>query len=163
MEIKLYQLLFQFINFGILLFILAKFLYKPILKILDQRADRIDQGLLAAQKNLEEKEKLEQFKQAELVKVEKETAKLMADAKLDAQKLAQAVINEAKQKATLIMAKEEQAFKARMAEEERRFSLRLADMVSITTKSVLKDALTEKEQQAIIAHQLKELPKVKVN
>lgn len=43
----------QVVNFLILLFILKRFLYKPILKVLEQRKKRIEEGL----KNAEEIEK----------------------------------------------------------------------------------------------------------
>ena len=34
----------QLINFAILFFILRKFAYQPILKVLDERKDKIDKG-----------------------------------------------------------------------------------------------------------------------
>lgn len=163
MEIKLYQLLFQIINFGILLFIMVKFLYKPILKILDQRSERIDAGLLAAQQNLDDREHLEALKKAELLKAEKEAAKIIEAAKVDAQKVTTDLLAQAKHQAELIMEKEERTFKARLDAEEKHFSQRLSSLVTLTTKTVLKDALTPEQQRLIIEYQVKQLPKVLVN
>jgi F-type H+-transporting ATPase subunit b len=163
MEIKLYQLLFQMINFGVLLFVFFKFLYKPILKVLDQRSQRIDEGLLAAQKNLEEKEKLEAFKKAELLKAEKQAQKIIDDTKAEAQVLAQKLLEEAKIQAQASIKKDEAAFRAKMADEERRLSARLSDLVVITTKSLLKDSLTLEHQQSILDSQIRKLPKVQIN
>jgi len=46
-------LLAQVVNFAVLLFILKRFLYKPILKVLEERKKRIEESL----KNAEEIEK----------------------------------------------------------------------------------------------------------
>ena len=53
-------LIAQLINFLILLFVLRRFAYKPLLKLLDERRQKIADGLANAQKaksNLEEAEK----------------------------------------------------------------------------------------------------------
>ena len=163
MEIKLYQLLFQMINFGVILFVFFKFLYKPILKVLDQRSERIDEGLLAAQRNLEEKEKLEEFKKAELLKAEMQAQKIIEDTRVEAQVLAQKLLAEAKAQAEASIKKDEAAFLAKMADEESRLSARLSDLVMITTKSLLKDSLTLEHQQSIIDNQIRQLPKMQVN
>jgi F-type H+-transporting ATPase subunit b len=42
-------LIAQLINFGILLFVMRLFLYKPVLKILDERRTRIEEGLNRAE------------------------------------------------------------------------------------------------------------------
>jgi F-type H+-transporting ATPase subunit b len=49
-------LIAQIVNFGILFFILFTFVYKPILKTLDQRRDKIEHSLAQA-KEIEEKTK----------------------------------------------------------------------------------------------------------
>lgn len=73
-------LIAQGVNFLILLYILKRFVYKPMLAFLDERAGKIESGLQnaeAASKRLEE--------------AEKEHSKLLADA----QKQARAIVEEA--------------------------------------------------------------------
>ncbi len=61
--INLKILIAQFINFSIFFFVLYKFAYKPMLKFLDDRKQKIEKGLNDAEKannkliELEEKEK----------------------------------------------------------------------------------------------------------
>ncbi len=161
MEIQLSQILMQLINFGVLLFVLTKFLYKPILKILDQRADRIDKGLLAAQQNLEAKEQIEQFKKEAQIKAEKQAQKVIDEAKVEAKKIGDEMIAKAKLDAQAAAAKEESAAKARLLEEEKAMTRRLSDLIVMTTKSLLKDALKQEHQQEIINYQISNLSKLK--
>src|SRR3989344_4706705 len=66
----------QVVNFLILLFILKKFLYKPILKVLEARKQKIEESL----KNAEEIER-------KLLLTEEEKEKILAKTSLEAQKI----------------------------------------------------------------------------
>ena len=70
------SLLAQAVNFGILFFVLYRFLYKPILKMLTERTEKIEKGLKDAE-----------LIEARLVKVEEEREELLAHAKEDAEKI----------------------------------------------------------------------------
>ena len=74
MQINAIQIILQIVNFAVLVTVLTKFLYKPILKILEGRAQRIQEGLEAAEKSLEERAAVEEKKQEILIKTEKQTA-----------------------------------------------------------------------------------------
>lgn len=67
-------LLAQIVNFLIIFFVLKKFFYKPIAKALDDRKQKIAEGL----KNAETVEK-------RLAETEEKTAKLISDARREAQ------------------------------------------------------------------------------
>ena len=56
--IQLPMLLTQIVNFTIMLLLLTKFLYKPILKALKERKEKISQGLIYAEKMQAEEEKM---------------------------------------------------------------------------------------------------------
>ena len=43
--INLPGLITQLISFSILLFLISKFLYKPVVKLLDERAEKIKKGV----------------------------------------------------------------------------------------------------------------------
>jgi len=70
------QLLLQAINFLIILLILKKFLYRPILKMLDDRKKKIDEGLLYSDRM-----------KSEFEKSEKKRAEVVEKGKIEAQKL----------------------------------------------------------------------------
>jgi F-type H+-transporting ATPase subunit b len=163
MDIEFPQILFQILNFSLILFVLNKFLYKPIMKVLAERADRIDQGLLAAKASLEEKDQIDSLKKAEMHKAQLESQKIIDEAKSEAEKIAKGIVEKAKLDAQAVTQKEATAFKAKMADEEQQLAKRISDLIILTTKSVLKDTLKTEYQQEIINEEIKLISKMSVN
>ncbi len=67
-------LLAQLVNFGILMIILKRFLYKPLVKAIDERNKKIS-GALDDSKRIEEKLETIEKKEAELLSLAREKAK----------------------------------------------------------------------------------------
>jgi F-type H+-transporting ATPase subunit b len=85
----------QLVVFLILALFTMKFVWPPMMKALDERAERIANGLAAADRGKEELAAAEKRIAAELAATRDESAKRIADA----EKRAQAIIEEAKQTA----------------------------------------------------------------
>ena len=85
----------QFVVFFILVFVTMKFVWPPVMKALDERAQRIANGLAAADRGKAEMAAAEKRIAAELATTREESAKRIADA----EKRAAAIIEEAKQNA----------------------------------------------------------------
>ena len=79
MEIQVAQIIFQIINFGVVFGALSYLLYKPIIKILNERAQKIEEGQVAAQKAIAEQEKIEEMKKQIRQKADKEAAKMLEE------------------------------------------------------------------------------------
>ncbi len=157
MEINFGQIILQAINFGLLVFLLTKFLYRPVVKLLEDRTKKIDDGLQAAEANLVERAKIEELKGKELIKAEKEAAALLEQAKDQAQTTGKKLVEEAKAAAKAEAVKEYQLFEEKMIVERGKLKAEVATLVIDTTKSMLKGALTADHQQAILQSQLKAL------
>ena len=99
MEIHIYQVLFQIFNFGVVMYLLNKVLYKPVLKMLDERAKKINEGMALADKNVKASEESEKSKKAEIAKARKEASAILATAEKEAKAKADKIIAEAKAKA----------------------------------------------------------------
>jgi len=85
----------QFVVFFILAIFTMKFVWPPLMKALDERAERIANGLAAADRGKAEMVAAEKRIAAELAATRDESAKRIADA----EKRAQAIIEDAKQQA----------------------------------------------------------------
>ena len=59
----------QLINFAIVFFILRAFVYKPVLKLLDKRRQKIEDGLAFAEKSKAELASIEELKAAEMKQI----------------------------------------------------------------------------------------------
>lgn len=89
-------LFIQMVVFGVLVWFTMKFIWPPITKALDERAQKIADGLAAADKAKSELASANARVEQELVQSRNETASRLADA----ERRAQAIIDEAKARAT---------------------------------------------------------------
>ncbi|KKR11376.1 MAG: ATP synthase subunit b [Candidatus Woesebacteria bacterium GW2011_GWA1_39_21] len=85
-------LLFQIINFGMVLFVLAKLVYKPILKLLDERKKKVKETL---EKNALVEEKLSN--------IENEERAVIKKAEQKADKISQELLNNAEEEKAKII------------------------------------------------------------
>jgi F-type H+-transporting ATPase subunit b len=89
-------LFFQAVVFAILVWFTMKFVWPPITKALDERAQKVADGLAAADKAKTELTAANKRVEEELAKSRNETAARLADA----ERRAQAIVEEAKARAT---------------------------------------------------------------
>jgi len=160
MSIKWYQLLFQIINFGILVFVMNKFLYKPIVSIIKQRNKKIQDSISAAERNLKDREKIEILKKKVVEEAEKQAVKIVEAAKSEADKSGKEIIQAAKTEAEQEVDKKFQLLTDKLSEQEEKITGRITDLVIKTTSQVLKDSLTDKEQKIIIDKEINKLKKL---
>lgn len=79
--INLGQLITQIAGFSILLFALVKFLYRPLLKVLDERSARIKESLEAADRVKQQAAESQAQMQDELQKAREEGQQMIAQAR----------------------------------------------------------------------------------
>lgn len=98
-------LLAQIINFLLLLFILKKFLYGPVVQMLDKRKKTIAEGLENAEKAKAMIEKTEQETQEKINLAVQEADKVINEAKAQAKKEAEKIILSANETSTMMLEK----------------------------------------------------------
>ncbi|MBU2543595.1 F0F1 ATP synthase subunit B [Patescibacteria group bacterium] len=160
MQIHWYQLLFQIINFSVLIWGLNRFLYKPIIKILEQRNQKIQDGIKAAEKNLEDKAKLGEFEKQIKLQAEKEATAILNQAKKQADQRSKELLQDTKTQAQELVDKEFENLKEKLKDEEAKMKYRIGDLVISTTQTILSKTLTTKDQHLIIDQELKMLKKL---
>lgn len=147
----------QAVNFLVLLFILKKFLYGPVLRVLDERKKRIAQSLKEAEEIEKKLAKTEEDRQKTLQKALDEAQRLIDDAT----KSANQIVGEARGKAVKdmeeIMKKGQEA--VRLEKEKMRQEIRqeLGELVAISLEKVVKKSLNLKDQKRLIQETLKEV------
>jgi F-type H+-transporting ATPase subunit b len=85
--INLPVLLFQLVNFTFLLLVLRLLVYKPVLKMLDERRARIQEGLSAADRAREQAIEAERLAQEQIAAARREGQDIVANAQQIAQRL----------------------------------------------------------------------------
>lgn len=153
-------LLAQIVNFSIIIFILSKLLYKPILDILDKRKAEIQKGLELTQKMQNEHEAL-QVKQQ----------KILEEARRDAKKVIDEAVKQARDKEKEILSQahvQSQSIIDKAGEEVRQLHDKLkvdlkkeaVDLAVVMTKRVIGSVLKSDDQHRIIAQNIKDLKKL---
>lgn len=85
-------LFFQVLNFGLVVFVLSKFVYKPVLKLLDERRKKVKETL---EKNAQVEEKL--------ANIENEERDVIQKAEQKADKISQELLNDAEEEKSKII------------------------------------------------------------
>lgn len=132
------------VNFGLLLAILTKFLYKPVLKFLDERRETV-------RNNLEEADKLrttlsdERAKRIEEAKASSaESARQVAAAKSEAEAKSRVLLAEAEERREKLMAEAEADIAERKLKLVGQVEGELLKRVEAVTMRVLQDKVPEK-------------------
>jgi F-type H+-transporting ATPase subunit b len=157
MEINFDQIVLQALNFGVLLLVLTKFLYRPVLKMLQERQAHIDAGINAADKNIKEQAKISAASQKVLTQAHLQAAEIIAQAKKEAQATASQIISQAKEDLAKMQTKERAQLQAQLADEEKRFHTHLNGLVVSVSKKVLAQSLSQTDQTKIIDSEIKHL------
>jgi len=109
MLIDWFTVVAQALNFVILVWLLKRFLYKPILNAIDAREQRIASELAAADAKQAEAQKERDTFQAKNEEFDKQRASLMSKAEEDAKTERQRLLDEARKAAVALTAKRQEA------------------------------------------------------
>ncbi len=150
------NLLFQIVNFLIVLYVLNRFLYRPILRLLADRQERIRQGLDAAELARQEAEQERQRLLADLESERRQSQERLRAAVQESEIAARARLQEASAEAERMLAEA-----SREAEALRQRALQgmrgdIADLALLAAAKVLGDGLDEAKQRALIDRFLEE-------
>ena len=87
----------QAVNFAIVVFALYKFAYKPLLKSMNERTAKIEQGLKNAELSQQELAKAETGRKEEIIKAKKEARKIIEEAMEQANENQEKIVASAKE------------------------------------------------------------------
>jgi len=145
MDINIWQVLFQAFNFGVILLVLNKFLYKPIQKVLDDREKKINAGLAAAEASLKAQDEVEKSKKSALAGARKSAAEITATATAEAKKQADSIIKSAHKKAEEEAKRIIASGEATLEKKQKEIEAGLKDLVVATTKKLLMESLSSSD------------------
>ncbi|MEK7186572.1 MAG: F0F1 ATP synthase subunit B [Patescibacteria group bacterium] len=147
----------QIVNFLIILFILKKFVFKPVLDILKKRENEIKDGLRAAQKGQEKLEEAEEKERGILKNAQIEAGKLIEDAKLQAIEVSKKIEEKTRKETEdmVLNAKEQIQRETRLAEKELSLSVGKA-AIEFLEKS-MKDIFGDEKQKELMQIAIKKI------
>ncbi|MBU1164318.1 F0F1 ATP synthase subunit B [Patescibacteria group bacterium] len=147
----------QMVNFLILLAVLYKFLYKPVLKMLTDRTKKIEQGIKDAERIKDELVKAETQKEQKILAAKKEAESIVLSAQKVAEENRQKYLAQTKKEAQEVVDKA----KVQIANEKEKMIKEVradvSDMVAMATNKVLEDVVDEEVDKKVVEHTISKL------
>ena len=140
LQLDVQQIISQAISFLILLWVLRRFAWRPLLSMLDQRRERIEQDLAQAAAQKEELTLLEQEYRKRLATIDQEARVKIQEAIQESKRIAMEIQGEARLSAQAILTKANETIELELAKAK----VTLRDQVAQMTMSAVERILQKK-------------------
>lgn len=148
--------LFAIINFVVLVTLLKKFLYKPVLNMLDRRRQTIDQALDQAAQARQLAAGTEEQLQARQQEAREEAAAILAEARAQAEAERQRLLDQAREEAERLSREEAERRALEQAQAEQELQKQAAALTLAAAERLLGQNLTEGQQRQLLDQYIRE-------
>ena len=149
----------QIINFAILLFILKKFLYEPIAKIMEERKAKIKQGLDDAENAKKTLIEADNQKTLILKEAKVDADKILDNTKKSSEILKQKSSEDAKKQATEIVDNAKKQAQAEFDKASKQVGSMSVDLSKKIVSKILSEIFTEQDKTAILSKAVEKIEK----
>jgi F-type H+-transporting ATPase subunit b len=150
MKFNIWTLLFQIINFIVLLVILRRILYKPIRQIMEKRRGLIEREMRDAERTKSEAQALKDKYQEEMNGLKNQKARMLEAVQGEVSEERKRLIDKAGEDAERIIAREKALENAEKRTFEAEMKDKMLDSVSIFSSNLLKDIADETLHEAVL-------------
>lgn len=156
--IQWYALLAQAINFTILLFVLARYVYRPVINLIDARRTAIAESMKQVEEIERKKELVDRERAAILRKADEEGGALLARAKTEAEVIRTEIETAAKAHAGQIVAKGMEQLEIERARLVKEVQDKLAHAIVKSAEKILRREFSKEDQTSFEDELKKNLP-----
>jgi len=153
------MIIWTFITFGLLLFILKKVGWKPLLDALEKREERIHSDIQRAEHAREESEKLMAEHKKMMTAAELEARKVIVEARKLAEKMKEDIVESANEQARQMTTQAQAEIQREKATALAQLRSEVADLAISAAGKILKETLDEDRNRKIVDEFITELPK----
>ncbi len=150
-------LLAQIVNFLIILFLLQKFFYKPITKMLEDRKKKIEESLKNADLIEEKLAKTEEKSKLIIAEAQKNAQDLIANAKTEAQRITDTAAADARKTIEEALVEAQAQIQNQKEKLQKQLEKETLNLVVDVVKKVLGRTLKEQEKQQITKNAISQL------
>jgi F-type H+-transporting ATPase subunit b len=151
-------LIVQLINFGILIVVLSVLVYRPLLRLIDDRRERIRKSMEDA-KNIENtRREIEEFRADQLRKIDQEMGKHLENAKTQAETVRREILGNAEKEAAALLTKAKQQMDDERSRMVRDLQTSLASVVVKTAEKIIARSFTKEDQARLLKDVEKDVP-----
>jgi F-type H+-transporting ATPase subunit b len=163
LDINPSTLLLQIANFLIMVFILARFLFKPLKEVLDKRTDQVTKAMDEADKTIRESEKLKSEYEKRRDNISAEIAALKNEARIVIDETRQQMLKEAYGEINAMRKRAQEEIEQQRADALRLHRGKIGDLVTALTLRMMEDILSPELHQAYLDAFLEQLRSVQLN
>lgn len=153
-------LLAQIVNFGIVLYLMAKFLYKPVIKVLDERKQKAEETEKMNEEAKSTIEKSEQEKKKMIAEAKKESEIIISKAKAQGQKEKDEIL----EKAQKDIAASRKKLEAEIEDEKKKMlkdvNAKVSETAIFVAEKVISESIDEKKHRSLIDSAIKDFEKI---
>ena len=146
----------QIVNFLLLLFLISRFAYKPILNMLNQRSEQIKESLEAADRARQEVQQAEANIQAQLDAARREGQTIIEQASRSAEQLREEIQQVARQEAETIKQRAQADFDLERQKAIADLRRQFADLTVTAAERVINESLDRAKHQSLISEVLEQ-------
>lgn len=146
----------QLATFVLAYLVLRKWAFGPIIRILQQRRQVIEDGVKLGEKMRHDQDKLEEKIETTLHEARSQADKILSDAAETAKQMVRDAEGEAKARAELVLKEAEDRTKQEMARAKRKLEAEMVSLVAQATTAVLDEKVDVKKDAGLIERALKE-------
>jgi len=151
------KLIFQVVNFLLLLYLLNRFLFKPVLKLLDERESRIRKGLEDAEAAARDRELAKAEREAALDEARKEAQAMVARANKIAEDSRAEILADAKEQADKVAARAREEITAEKEKAMAELRSTVADLALQAAGRLVRSEMDTPTQRRLVEDFLKEV------
>lgn len=149
----------QIVNFLIILFVLKKFLYKPVLELLKKRQTMIKEGIKQAEESRNRLEKVVIEEKNILRNAQLQAKELMEDAKQESIELTLQMNEAAKKQTEKILKDAKDQIARESVETEKRLAVNTSKLAVSFLQKALSEFFSGKEQKEVVSNVLRKIRK----
>lgn len=159
LEINPGLILWTIISFTVLVFVLGKFAWKPILKALEERESKIQNALDQADRARAEAAELMKQNEQNMARAEQEYQKMIRESKEMAEKLKEEIVGKARQQAQHELQRANEEIQRNVDVAKQQLRTEVADLAIKVAEKILDESLDGQKQKKMVDSFLNQLPK----
>jgi F-type H+-transporting ATPase subunit b len=155
LDVKL--LMAQIINFTIVVAVLYKLVYQPLLKVMNERTEKIEKGLADAKKSQEQLEKAEKIREEKIQEAKKEARQILEKMQALAETNKEQTIEKSKKEAQEVIKKAKEAIETEKGKMLKEVRQEIGELTGLALEKILEEKNDKDFDKKIIEKTIKEI------
>ncbi len=152
-----FTMVLQWVNFAILLFLLTKFLYKPLIKLLDDRRDKVKSTIDSAARTKQEADELFRERRTQLDRVDLEAKEIKLQAAKEGLKEREKIVARADEDASRIVDRARDDISLQEKKARKRLREETVDLSISVAEKLLEKEIDRSDQRRFVGRAIEEM------